>query len=555
MQFQAIRRYLSYILGLPGLVRQTLSQDALEVSLRQHLAVPRADPADHAPTLVVAAVEDPYFLGLFGQISISIRNIQALRTELFFLHSLSVGESESFAKYINARFVAFLNAIKWRRLYRSFADGTAYRSTAAKPFGDVLDYFRAWNIWRQLRTKSQLVGMRIDGIPVGDLVNDSYLRFKPSAELIVGDRYLRTVIWQAFRDIRRARAYFGSGRAKLLLISYATYVQHGIAVRAAMEHGARVYTFGNYQEFAKRLESTDWVHTKNPLNYSTRFETLAEKPSKLAFARRALTERISGKVDSATAYMRASAYSESNGDVPDVSGALVIFLHDFFDSPHVYYDMLFSDFWDWICFTIEALEANGIRYFIKPHPNHIPLSDDVLRRLLALYPNTSVIPQSVTNRQLATAGMRCGVTVYGTVAHELAFLGIPSISCARHPHISFSFCRTATSRQEYVAALIQAGTTDFNADVAQEESLIFFHMHNRDLSDEELELRDTAQEFRALCARGDAAPDDVVEKLRQIESLSAFRNFVADCAEVMQKPSAAAERAAVSPNDPISPAS
>lgn len=537
MQFNALHRYLSYIRSLPALARQTLSESTLETSLRQYLAKSRIGSNRDASTLVVAAVEDSYFLGLFGQIATALGKMGALRTEIFFLHSLSVGESESYAKHINAKFVALLTAVKWGRLYRSFSDGTAYRSTSIRPFHDALDYFFAWRSWRTLRSKSQLVEMRIGGIPVGDLVNDSYLRFKPSASLMIRDGYLRTIIWQAYRDVRRARGYFSDGTKKLFLISYSTYVQHGIAVRVAIEHGVRVYSFGNYQEFSKRLEASDWVHTKNPVSYSSRFENSSDKQAKLELARQALEKRISGGVDSATAYMRSSAYSESDETVPDVSGAVVIFLHDFFDSPHVYYDMIFSDFWDWICFTIEALKANGTRFFIKPHPNQIALSNDVLRQLIAIYPDTRVIPPSITNRQLALAGMRCGVTVYGTVAHELAFLGVPSISCARHPHISFSFSRTATTRPEYLAALIQAQTLDFDPETAREESLIFFHMHNRDLSENQLDLRNAAHEFRALCAGSDSEPGKVVEKLQILGSLDGFQEFLDECADAIQFPS------------------
>jgi hypothetical protein len=134
--------------------------------------------------------------------------------------------------------------------------------------------------------------------------------------------------------------------------------------------------------------------------------------------------------------------------VPDgVAGAVVVFLHDFFDSPHVYADLVFEDFWQWICCTIDTLQAAGIRFYPEAapepgSPERRAVLEEPARRS---YPHAgAAIAQGVSNAQLAQAGMACGVTVYGTVAHELAFLGIPSIACARHPHHAFDFCRTAT---------------------------------------------------------------------------------------------------------------
>ena len=69
-------------------------------------------------------------------------------------------------------------------------------------------------------------------------------RFRPMDRFFVW-----AVVWQAFRDMRRARAYFARRRPAIYLTSYTTYIEHGIAVRAALQAGVPVRAYGNLQRF------------------------------------------------------------------------------------------------------------------------------------------------------------------------------------------------------------------------------------------------------------------------------------------------------------------
>ena len=69
-----------------------------------------------------------------------------------------------------------------------------------------------------------------------------------------------------------------------------------------------------------------------------------------------LKHRLSGGIDDAMAYMKNSAYTYTDAKIPNVKGSVVIFLDDFYDSPHVYDELIFQDFWSWVCFTIGTLK-------------------------------------------------------------------------------------------------------------------------------------------------------------------------------------------------------
>lgn len=478
--------------------------------------------------VLVQCVEDLFYFGLFGEIVGSLQKAQSIRVETFVLRSLNVGESKSVSFYFLRRLINHLHNYKWTRLYSSFCDSVGYSSTSFSPINDLIDLFNARICWNKLTNRRALVDLIIDDVRVGDLINDSYLRFKPAATVNLKDFYLFVVIWQAFRDVRKAKSYFSKTKPVLYLTSYSTYVQHGIAVRVALNFGVDVYSFGNFQEFAKKLTFQDDVHTKNSDTYASDFLRLYNQDEKFAEADAALALRISGGIDSATAYMKKSAYGSAKIDIPVVKDAVVIFLHDFYDSPHVYRDMVFPDFWEWICLTIETLTDAEIPFFIKPHPNQINLSYAVLKDLYHCYPTITFIPSEASNKQIAEAGIVCAVTVYGTVAHEMAYLGIPTITCANHPHVSFDFCSTAKTKMEYAEMLRNCSKIVFNKTEMRRQSLAFYYMHNLHSNKEEKALRDRVLKFQLACEEMemDNTNSDLVICLKEINKYTGYTNFV-----------------------------
>lgn len=493
-----------------------------------------------APLVLVQCVEDPYYFGLFGQIVSSLRVQRAVRVEQFVLRSANVGEADSWWRFIGLRLV--LNKLlnqKWTRLYSSFCDAVAYRcSGLGFSMGDFVDFFRAYSTWRSLSGKTSLERLEIGGIPVGDLVSDTFLRFKPAPTVDIGARYLLLIIWQVYCDVRRANDYFSKRKVDLYLTSYSTYIQHGIPVRIALRAGVKVFSFGNYQEFAKQLSMQDWMHTKEAGVYAKQFSSLDNQPEKLAEAEKRLTARLAGATDAATAYMKESAYRETEKLTVDVNGVVVIFLHDFFDSPNVYYNMVFSDFWQWACFTIEALEKARVPFVIKPHPNQVGLSGEVLHDLMRRYPDVCFISAKITNKQLVDGGVICAVTAYGSVSHEMAYLGVPSITCARHPHIAFNFCVTATTRVEYGEALASCLSLLPDKPKLRRESLVFYYMHNLNYGTDEHQFLDTVSIFRKCCADAEssAVDMDIPSQLETISEMPGFQTWIAKWHQVLGNP-------------------
>ena len=510
----------------PSFLKMLLSFDSQQNAFFKYFKVMPRHKDMTENIVLIQCVESLFYFGLFGQIVSSLREQKSIRVEQFVLRSLNVGESDSICACIKARFLNIPHSLKWTRLYGSFCDGIGYRSTSFNPIGDLIDLYAAWKRWIGLSDKKMLINLKILDIAVGDLVNDSFLRFKPAPTVDMKDIYLLILIWQAHRDVRRSMKYFKHIKPDLYLTSYCTYIQHGIAVRVALACGVQVFSFGDYQDLTKKLTLNDWFNLKNTDLYATAFAKLDNQQKKLALAENALSARMAGVTDRATSYMKKSAYALSGDQVPDVKGAVVIFLHDFYDSPHIYPKVVFPDFWDWICFTVETLIQAKIPFFVKPHPNQISLSEAVLDDLKRRYASLPIVPAGITNKQLVEAGMVCAITVYGTVAHEMAYLGVPTITSAQHPHISFDFCKTAKTKHEYAEMLCNFRDIKFDKINMHEQSLIFYYMHNLNLEEEEKRLRDLAWEFRMECAKSEANNIELINYVKKISSSSSFKSLI-----------------------------
>lgn len=516
-----------------AVVRESYFLSPLQSALRDQVAgaSPRSR-ADSAPIVVVQCVEDYFYFSLFSKVVAGLRKCGPLRVDQYSLRSLRQGSSLSPRRlFWNSIGQNALSDWKWRRLYRAFADRTAYSATGwVAPWTALGLWAEAFRLWRSLRDVDELSQMTLHGIWVGDLIIDSWIRFKPAAALDLTDIYLLVVIRQALKDLKKAFQYFGTRKPALLLTSYTTYIQHGIPARVAAHMGVRVQSFSNLQEWTTEItEASPW-QTRSGASYKQDFSALPEQASKIAQAEQQLEGRLRGEIDKATSYMKATAYGRKSDVEADVKGMPVIFLHDFTDSIHIYRWILFHDFWNWVCFTIDTLRACAIPFAIKAHPNQMSDVTGALGLLRAKYPDLYFLPTSISNKQLVEGGMTSAITVYGTVASEMAFMGVPTIASGANPHISFDFCGTAKTQSEYVSALKNHGIVKHTPEHMRRESCIFYYMHNLHLDPDQHSLRDEMMDLRRKLFFISTPPSlsEILYAIRQFGSTPAFEMFCAN---------------------------
>ena len=199
-------------------------------------SLPRNIPGDSPESahVLVQCVADMYYLSIFSAIIHQLSTCKRLKVELVVTRSIETAFGGSLRAYLRRSFgYAFFLSRQWINAYEHLGASIGYRSVGwGSPLLDLRALVRSLSIWRKLRSVSSLEETRIGGILCGDLIIDTYLRFRPAAEIDLRDPFLLYVIWQGARDMARAKRYFRRNRPELYLASYSTYVQHGIAVRA-----------------------------------------------------------------------------------------------------------------------------------------------------------------------------------------------------------------------------------------------------------------------------------------------------------------------------------
>jgi hypothetical protein len=313
----------------------------------------------------------------------------------------------------------------------------------------------AAEILPKLKTKEDVLNLETEGIKVGDLIYDTYLRYADKPQLDLKDPYLETLLLQTLNILFVSRKKIEEYNVVALVSSYTTYIYHGIAVRVCLQKNIPVYTVGAYYSLVHKVRKEFPSHANNHYLFKELFEQVKDKETLADGYKEIFENRFKGKIDSATAYMKESAFSAATNtelDGIDWNNTVVVLAHCFFDSPHIYRDLLFPDFYDWMIFTLEELKKQtGLTVLVKQHPNGLPMNEPLFAELAARYANTNIrfIDKKTSQLQIINSRPAAIITAYGTAAAEFAYQGFPVITIYDNPFTSYDFTHLANSKDEY----------------------------------------------------------------------------------------------------------
>lgn len=337
-----------------------------------------------------------------------------------------------------------------RGLDHSIVDSTIRRS--AKEL--------AATIFHSLDSKKKLLSVTIEGIKFGEAVYDTYLRNYSCATVVLNDPRLFECLYEAALIYFSVKKYFSEHDVKAVLLGHAVYNNWKILSDYAILRGIDVYV--TYNSFFPPIHHVNRHRGLQTVDHSRYKEDFMRKSPELRSklireGMNLMTQRLQGNIDPGISYMAASAYGDTGAllkiDQSSEKRPLVIMLHSFFDSPHVYKDMIFEDFSEWLKETLKYIQEQGLQnkynIIIKPHPNRFDGEDEIIDELIADFNFVKKLNGNESNNSIMAASPAAIVTVYGTVSAEFSFMGIPVITCGDNPTSSFEFCFQANNKLEY----------------------------------------------------------------------------------------------------------
>lgn len=376
-----------------------------------------------------------------------------------------------------------------KTLYASFGAELGLTHEQAAPQRGLAEK-QADEIFRALRTKADVLAIAIDGVRLGDLIYDTYLRYVPRHTVQIDDPELRAKILDTLLIYYACRNYLAAHRVLAVIPDHTVYSQCGVLIRLASLARIPIYfVYYNPAFLLTRLEfEAGAIPTRWPyFRFREFFAELTpeEQQRARARAREALNARLSGAIDHKI-LANVSAYQPATAErlMPENGRprALVL-INDFCDGVHGYRRMLFDDCWEWMTHLLTRASETEFDWYVKPHPNvrlrgreHMnEVNRIAVEELKNRFPKITFLEASASNRQLVDEGICAMFTMHGTAGHEFAAMGVPVVNAGDNPHIAYPFNIHAQTVAEYDDLVRHADSLSVKIDPADVEE--FFYMN------------------------------------------------------------------------------
>jgi hypothetical protein len=337
-------------------------------------------------------------------------------------------------------------------------------------------------VFGSLQTKRDIEELQINGVWVGDLIYDAYLksfsrptvdRNSPAFQVFLLESIELFMFWQD---------YFDGHNVQAVNVSHCVY---NLAMPLRLAAQRNIPAFQANATHLYRMSCTNLFAYNDFHYYPERFAALPELVQKegIAEAQRRIERRFAGTVGVDMAYSKKSAYGKPRHERllrESPRPKVLIATHCFFDSPHSYGKNVFPDFYEWLDFLGQMSEITDYDWYIKTHPDYLAGTKEIIESFMAKYPKLTLLPSDASHHQIIAEGIDVALTVYGTIAFEYAALGIPVInSSLNNPHIAYGFNLHSKNVDDYRSMILDIGMLDFDIDIRQVYEYYFMrHIYN-----------------------------------------------------------------------------
>ncbi len=343
-------------------------------------------------------------------------------------------------------------------IYSNFGNSSLFsNSNKYKDQGFIS--LRTDEIYNSLICTSDILNIKVENILIGDLIYDTYLRYyhKPTIyEINSNLKYLIRISLDIFYSFKE---FIKTNKIQALVQVYTTYITHGITVRLCLNSGIRVFCVASDSYIIQEVTNEFPYHGINHSLFSADAKISDED---LRISKNMLEVRFNGGVDSATSYMKTSSYFESNNYeiLKELFNKrernIVIYTHDFFDSPHINRSLQFDDLYRFLEATLMFLNTvDNSSVFIKIHPNGLLGADHIAKQLVRSFnnPNFYILDKDVSNLDIIKLNPDIIGTARGTIGVEMAYFSIPVVALYDNIYINFDFVHNCNTKEEYFSVL------------------------------------------------------------------------------------------------------
>lgn len=419
--------------------------------------------------------------------------------ELNALHSAHIAYSylaNVLASRYGARIIAYepIGILSgWRKFewmmsrYLSLREFAVYRSFGTcgflRPQVDSSQLSRAKHlteqILREIKNKSDIESIRIDGVWLGDLIYDTYLKIFKKPTIEITEESFKEFLLSAISLYVFWDGYFKSHDVRAVNVSHCVYT---LAIPLRIAVSRNIPAFQINATHAYRLGEQSLFAYSDYFGFREAFRSLPPEVQSagLEQAKQRIELRFSGKVGVDMGYSTKSAYGAHKTErllKKSSKTKVLVAAHCFFDSPHSYGNNLFPDFYEWLDFLGKMTLETDYDWYIKTHPDYLPATKEVLGLFIKKYPKFHLLPADSSHHQIIAEGINVALTTYGTIAFEYAAMGIPVVNASlNNPHVAYHFNAHPKNIDEYREILHNLDRIELNID--KSEVYEYYFMRN-----------------------------------------------------------------------------
>ncbi len=328
---------------------------------------------------------------------------------------------------------------------------------------------------KNIKKKSDILKIKFEGIEVGDLLYDSYLKKYNSYTIDPNSKKFKEYFLHFSKVFDFWFTYITKNKVKSVIASHPVY-ENAIPLRIS-------YNIDNKDSFTTSIHFTYRHSKKNQsIEYDVkkRFQKLSreEKKRGLRISKINLIKKFDGgkTMDSLLGERNPVLQKIKIKDRNTSSNNILIAIHSFSDAPHVFGNSVFEDHYEWLRFLGNETKNNTkFNWLLKVHPIYYDKEISIVNKILKDFPHITILSKNVTNEELINKGIRFIFSVYGSVTYEYAYFGIPSIlATSNHPYKKYNFLKDANTRQEYKKIINNLENLKFS--FSRDEVIEYYYM-------------------------------------------------------------------------------
>lgn len=312
------------------------------------------------------------------------------------------------------------------------------------------------NYSNKVRTKEDLENYKINGVLIGDLIYDSFLKKTLYPTIEIKSEEFKKFFFMSLKLFFYWNYYFDKNKVSAVVLFHSVYLS---ALPSRISILKKIPTYIVNIEKLYSLDKKRKFSALEYLDYKKKFKKFSKlsKNQKLVEAKNNLLSRFNGKLSSDLIYTHKSAFGKkTKKKILKTSNKLKILIapHSFCDSPHFNGNTFFPDNFEWLENLGEISNKTNYDWYIKCHPDYTSYFDntiELVKEYVERYPKIKYLNASSSHHQLISEGIDYVLTIYGTIAGEYPYFGINAINAStKHTQAKYSFTITPKNRKNYI---------------------------------------------------------------------------------------------------------